>query len=99
MYCWNLLTGDISQGPFLLGVTGDLAGAMRLCEPYIEDGRAFLSYIEAVRPVMSVDGLDPCYVRTGLYWVARRTIRGKVRWEEHEGRFGAPLLSHPLRLP
>ncbi len=99
MYCWNLLTRDISEGPFLLGVTGDLAEAMRLCAPYVEDGRALLCYIEAVRPVMSVDGLDPCYVRTGLYWTGRRTTRDKVRWEEHEGEFGAPPLSHPLRLP
>jgi len=92
MYCWNLLTGDISDVPFLMGVTSDLDEAMRICEPYVISGRAFLCYIEAVRPAMTADGLDPCYVRTGRHWIGRRTIHGRVHWEEREGSFGSGLL-------
>jgi hypothetical protein len=99
MYCWELLSGDTSQGPFLLGVTGDLAEAMRLCEQHVREGRAFLAHIEAVRYAMSVHGMDCCYVRTGLYWVGRRTIHGRVRWEEHDIGPGAVLPSRPLPLP
>ena len=98
MYCWELLSGDTSKGPFLLGVTGDLAEAMRLCEPPVREGRAFLAQIEAVRYAMSVDGMDSCYVRTGLHWIGRRTIHDRVRWEERDTEPGAVLLSRPLPL-
>ncbi|HLH82023.1 MAG TPA: hypothetical protein VKV38_02060 [Trebonia sp.] len=96
MYCWALLAGDISDVPYLMGVTGDLAGAMRVCEQHLVSGKPFLGYIEAVRPSISAPDLDSRYVRIGLMWVGRRTVRGEVRWEEHEGYFGEDL---PAALP
>jgi hypothetical protein len=93
MYCWNLHSGNISEGPYLIGVTDDLAMAMRLCETHIRSGRAFLGYIEAVRPAISADGLDPCYVRTGRRWTGRRTNTDRVRWDERDDGFGTSLMS------
>jgi hypothetical protein len=93
MYCWGLLSGNISDVPYLTGVTGDLAVAMRLCEQQLLAGRAFLGYVEVVRQAMSAHDLDSCYVRTGQIWIGRRTIHGGVRWEEREGRFGDDLLA------
>jgi hypothetical protein len=87
MYCWTLLSGATSDVPYLMGVTGDLARAMRLCEEQLISGKAFLGYVELVRPVMSMaHDLDSCYAGTGLIWIGRRTIDGGVRWEEREGR-------------
>ena len=95
MYCWTLLTGDIHATPFQLGVTSDLARAMRLCEPYLISGQAFLGFIEAVRTAMMAHCLDSCYVRTGRTWTGRRNNRNGVTWIEREGHFGldpVPLL-------
>ena len=86
MYCWTLLSGNTADAPILMGVTDDLAEAMRACEQPLEAGKAFLAYIEAVRPAMVVHSLDSCYAGTGLIWIGRRTIDGGVRWEEREGR-------------
>jgi hypothetical protein len=93
MYCWTLLSRDISETPYLMGVTDDLARAQRLCEPDLISGRAFLSYIEAVRTAMTVYSLDTCYVRTGRVWTGRCTIHETVRWDERDGFFGPGLLS------
>jgi hypothetical protein len=96
VYCWTLLTRDIAETPFLLGVTDELARAQRLTEPHLISGRAVLSYIEAVRPAMTVHSLDTCYVRTGRVWVGRRTARGRVSWQERDARIGGepvPALS------
>jgi hypothetical protein len=87
MYCWSLLSGDLTDVPYLLGVTGDLAAAMRVCEQELMSGKPFLGYIEAVWPAISARDLGSCYMRTGRLWIGRRTTRGGVRWEEHEGRF------------
>ena len=96
MYCWTLLSRNISETPFLLGVTDDLARAQRLAEPHLISGRAFLSYIEAVRSAMSVHSLDTCYVRTGRVWIGRRTISGRVSWQEREASTGhEPLSARP----
>jgi hypothetical protein len=95
MYCWTLLTGDIHATPFQLGVTSDLARAMRLCEPYLISGQAFLGFIEAVRTAMTAHCLDSCYVRTGRTWTGRRNNRNGVTWIERAGDFGlgpVPLL-------
>jgi len=86
MYCWTLLSRDISETPFLIGVTDDLAGAQRLSEPHLISGRAFLSYIEAVRAGITVHSLDNCYLRTGRVWIGRLTVKGRVSWHEREGR-------------
>lgn len=93
MYCWSLLSGNISDVPYLTGVTGDLATAMRLCEQQLLAGEAFLGYIEVVRQAVSAYDLDSCYVRTGQLWIGRRAMRDRVRWEEREGHFGGELLA------
>jgi hypothetical protein len=86
MFCWTLLTGNTADTPFLIGVTDDLADAQRMTEPHLLSGRAFLSYIEAVRPAMTVDNLDSCYVRTGLTWLGRLTTSKRVKWAQRDIR-------------
>jgi hypothetical protein len=97
MYCWTLLSRDISETPYLMGVTDDLARAQRLSEPHLISGRAFLALIEAVRTAMTVYSLDTCYVRTGRFWLGRGTAHGGVRWDERDGFFRPGLL--PLLSP
>ena len=80
MYCWTLLSRDISATPFLMGVTDDLARAQKLCEPHLESRRAFLGFIQAVRPAMSAPGLDTCYVPTGAAWLGRLRHNRRVGW-------------------
>jgi hypothetical protein len=82
MYSWTLLARDVSATPYLIGVTDDLVEAQRLCEPHLESRRAFLGYVEVVRPAMTVDSLDACYVRTGHAWLGRLGSRGRVGWRE-----------------
>jgi hypothetical protein len=95
MFCWTLLTGNTADTPYLMGVTDDLAVAQRMSEPHLLSGRAFLSYIEAVRPAMRADGLDSCYVRTGLTWLGRLTTGNQVAWSYRDTRgWPEPL---PLR--
>jgi hypothetical protein len=84
MYCWTLLSRDICATPYLMGVTDDLATAQKLCEPHLESRRAFLGYIEAVRPAMTVHGLDSCYVPTGPSWLGRLLDSTGVGWRERE---------------
>jgi hypothetical protein len=81
MYCWTLLSRDISATPFLMGVTDDLAKARELCEPYLESRRAFLGFIQAVRPAMTAHGLDTCYVPTGAAWLGRLRHSRRVGWQ------------------
>jgi hypothetical protein len=37
--------------------------------------------IEVVRPGMAARTLAPCYVRTGVGWLGRRTPDGGVAWD------------------
>ena len=37
--------------------------------------------IEVVRPGMAAHTLAPCYVRTGVGWLGRRTAAGEVAWD------------------
>jgi hypothetical protein len=37
--------------------------------------------IEVVRPGMAARTLAPCYVRTGVGWLGRRTPAGGVAWD------------------
>lgn len=85
MYCWTLLSRDITATPYMMGVTDDLAKAQRLTEPYLVEQRAFVCYIETVRAAITINGLDSCYVRTGRDWLGRLTVSGRVRWDEREG--------------
>jgi hypothetical protein len=84
MYCWTLLSRDISATPYLMGVTDDLAKARKLCEPHLESRRAFLGYIQAVRPAMTAHGLDSCYVPVGPAWLGRLMASDAVGWRERE---------------
>ena len=59
----------------------DAATAMRLAEPEVAKGNAFLCIIEEVRPRISVDGLETIYQSTGRHWIARRTRSRSVFWE------------------
>jgi len=54
---------------------------MRAGEETLGSGRAALVIIEAVRPGMAAHTLAPCYVRTGVGWLGRRTPGGEVSWD------------------
>ncbi len=54
---------------------------MRLSEPEIANGNAFLCIIEEVRPRISVGGLETVYQSTGRHWIGRRTRGHGVFWE------------------
>jgi hypothetical protein len=86
MYCWTLLSRDISATPYLMGVTDDLAKARKLCEPHLESRRAFLGYIQAVRPAMTAHGLDSRYVPVGPAWLGRLRDSDEVGWREQQLR-------------
>ena len=81
MYLWSLLGTDLSAGPASSGITDDAASAMRMGEPEVENGNAFLCIIEEVRPRISVGGLETIYQSTGRHWIGRRTRRRGVFWE------------------
>ncbi len=96
MYSWTLLARDVSATPYLMGVTDDLAKAQRLCEPHLESRRAFLGYVEAVQPAITVHSLDASYVRTGRAWLGRLESRGRVGWREQAGRARIPRGKRPV---
>jgi hypothetical protein len=81
MYLWSLLGTDLSAGPASSGITDDAASAMRMGEPEVENGNAFLCIIEEVRPRISVGGLETIYQSTGRHWIGRRTRGRGVHWE------------------
>jgi hypothetical protein len=81
MYLWSLLGTDISAGPAASGITADAASAMRMSEPEVANGNAFLCIIEEVRPRISVGGLETIYASTGRHWIGRRTRERAVFWE------------------
>jgi hypothetical protein len=81
MYLWSLLGTDLSAGPASSGITADAASAMRMAEPEVAKGNAFLCIIEEVRPRISVGGLETIYAATGRHWIGRRTRVPGVFWE------------------
>jgi hypothetical protein len=81
MYLWSLLGTDLSAGPASSGITADAASAMRMGEPEVANGNAFLCIIEEVRPRISVGGLETIYQSTGRHWIGRRTRGRGVFWE------------------
>jgi hypothetical protein len=81
MYLWTLLGTDLSAGPASSGITDDVASAMRLSEPEVANGNAFLCVIEEVTPRISVGGLETVYQSTGRHWIGRRTKVRDVFWE------------------
>ena len=67
--------------PVAMGITDDRGRAMRAGEETLGSGRAALVIIEVVRPGMAAHTLAPCYVRTGVGWLGRRTPGGEVSWD------------------
>ena len=76
-------TGDpLSAGlPVAMGITDDRGRAMRAGEEALGSGGAAMVIIEVVRPGMAAHTLAPCYVRTGVGWLGRRTPAGEVAWD------------------
>ena len=67
--------------PVAMGITDDRGRAMRAGEETLGSGRAAMVIIEVVRPGMAAHTLAPCYVRTGVGWLGRRTPAGEVTWD------------------
>ena len=67
--------------PVAMGITDDRGRAMRAGEEILGSGRAATVIIEVVRPGMAARTLAPCYVRTGVGWLGRRTPGGEVTWD------------------
>jgi len=75
-------TDPIQSGPpVAMGITDDRGRAMRAGEETLGSGRAAMVIIEVVRPGMAAHTLAPCYVRTGVGWLGRRTPGGDVAWD------------------
>jgi hypothetical protein len=79
-YSWTALSGT-SESSVAMGITDDRARAMRAGEESLGSGRAIIVIIEAVRPAMAPRTLAPCYVRTGVGWLGRYTLAGRVSWD------------------
>lgn len=70
-----------SEPPVAMGITDDRARAIKAGEETLRSGRAAMVIIEVVRPGMAARTLAPCYVRTGVGWLGRRTPAGAVAWD------------------
>ena len=70
-----------SAPPVAMGITDDHARAIKAGEETLGSGRAAVVIIEVVRPGMAAHTLAPCYVRTGVGWLGRRTPAGEVTWD------------------
>lgn len=73
--------GTESGPPVAMGITDDRARAIKAGEETLGSGRAAMVIIEVVRPGMAAHTLAPCYVRTGVGWLGRRTPAGAVAWD------------------
>jgi hypothetical protein len=83
-YSWTALSGADPEAPessVAMGITDDRGRAMQSGEEALGSGQAILVVIEAVRPAMAPQTLAPCYVRTGVGWLGRRTYVGEVTWD------------------
>lgn len=75
-------TGPTESGPpVAMGITDDRARAIKAGEETLGSGRAAMVIIEVVRPGMAAHTLAPCYIRTGVGWLGRRTPAGDVAWD------------------
>ncbi|HEY1000734.1 MAG TPA: hypothetical protein VGD83_13920 [Streptosporangiaceae bacterium] len=70
-----------SGPPVAMGITDDRARAIKAGEETLGSGRATMVIIEVVRPGMAARTLAPCYIRTGVGWLGRRTPAGDVAWD------------------
>ena len=80
-YSWVAVSGSDRTPPGAMGITDDRGRAMRAGEETLGSGRAAVVIIEVVRPGMAAHTLAPCYVRTGVGWLGRRTPGGDVAWD------------------
>jgi hypothetical protein len=67
--------------PVAMGITDDRSRAMKAGEETLRSGRAAIVIIDVVRPGMAAHTLAPCYIRTGVGWLGRRTPGGDVAWD------------------
>jgi hypothetical protein len=110
-YSWTALTDSewmerressrgwaVSSGA--MGITDDRSRAMRAGAETLVSGQAGVVFIEAVRPAMAGHTLAPCYLRTGVGWVGRRTPAGEVAWHRffRRGAPGSSAAADPRRL-
>jgi hypothetical protein len=84
-YSWTALSGA-SGLPVAMGITDDRGRAMRAGEESLGSGQALVVIIEAVRPAMTPRTLAPCYARTGVGWLGRRTRAGEMAWNRFFAR-------------
>ena len=81
-YSWVAVSGSARTAPTVaMGITDDRARAIEAGEESLGSGRAAMVIIEVVRPGMAAHTLAPCYVRTGVGWLGRRTPGGAVSWD------------------
>ena len=78
---WTQTERTESVPPVAMGITDDRARAIKAGEETLGSGRAAMVIIEVVRPGMAAHTLAPCYVRTGVGWLGRRTPAGAVAWD------------------
>jgi hypothetical protein len=96
-YSWTALSGA-SGSSVAMGITDDRGRAMQSGAEALGSGRAVLVVIEAVRPAMASRTLAPCYVRTGVGWLGRRTYVGEVAWDRFFVRGEPDGLRDPGRM-
>jgi hypothetical protein len=85
-YSWTALSSRTPESSVAMGITDDRGRAMRAAEETLDSGQAVLAIIEAVRPAMAAHTLAPCYARTGVGWLGRRTSAGVVAWNRFFAR-------------
>jgi hypothetical protein len=88
-YSWTALNGrnpQARESPVAIGISDDRGRAMRAGEELLGSGQALTVIIEAVRLAMAAATLAPCYARTGVGWLGRRTGTGEVAWHRFFAR-------------
>jgi hypothetical protein len=79
-YSWTALSGA-AEASVAMGITDDRGRAMRAGEESLGSGQAIVVIIEVVRRAMAPRTLAPCYVRTGVGWLGKRSEAGEVSWD------------------
>ncbi len=103
-YSWTALsdrnpeTPEVPESSVAMGITDDRGRAMQSGAEALGSGQASLVIIEVVRPAMAMHTLAPCYARTGVGWLGRRTYGGEVAWHRFFGRGDPDSLPGPGRM-
>jgi hypothetical protein len=101
-YSWTALNGrnpQARESPVAMGISDDRGRAMRAGEELLGSGQALMVIIEAVRLAMAAATLAPCYARTGVGWLGRRTGTGEVAWNRFFARDELEDLTAPGETP